>query len=406
MTIKISGKVNVWDLSGGEKNYERKYLNLDTTYGTLRDYSKKSVYDVTTSEGEQREASIKHVKKLRKSMSDGTYTPVGFSAVVSNEGCINYIKGGKAEIELTESNKLILLDGGHRVDALEILRSENETLRRKVDNQPIPLMVYLDPEKRKLDFCNLQNRLPVKKSHLLNLSIDRGNKLPYFTQARDIALLLNKSINSPFYNMIKFAGGCAPVEFSNLVTDRKSDIVGSLLFSTKILENNKQSIAWYNDQLNDFWKFIKTNTTCSETGNLLCSPPRGPKGVAQILLSVFNQFIYRLYLLSRTKPNASDLKILKEALEVYNEAVAGDLGGKRRSNLTRNYAQILFQDIYEDESSPVACHFGIPVSLIVMTSPSAFSVDAPPKPIHPTTSKPKAESVDEFKQDSDTDPLF
>lgn len=411
--MKITAKLQEFDLSGGSSR-GRRYVNLDTNFGMVRQYLKPDVYNADNSNGEQREQTEGHVRKLRDAISNKRYTPTSFTATIGYPGQCT-VEDGMVTLTLDENNPLTLLDGGHRYCALENIAREGVQARRKVDNLPIPLLVLLDPEERKEDFLNLNAGLTINRSHVLNLKLDTGaidrNKLPYFLTGRELAKLSNNHPKSPFFRMVKFTdAGSAPIAFSQIVTDRKGDLLGSFFLSAKILEIMGLSNDWFASQFNAVFDLVKNKTCCAEAGKLLAVPPCGPKGCANLFLNVVNQFIYYLYLHNRTEPTSRDLKVLEQSLIMYNQEIGGDLGGKRKATAARLFAQSLFNNIANDEESNVNTHDGIPISLIVLTSPSCFGIETPARSFVSTTKYDVAEPInicaDEVhlvKFDSDTD---
>ncbi len=405
--MELRGEIQEWNVSGIAGD-GRKYIMVNTNYGLFNTYFQTCEYDVNTGSGEQRESNTKHVNRLKRVIQNKDYTPDCFTgSVVATEQV--FVEDGVATIQLDELNKLVLLNGEHRRKALHTIWQEGETARRKIENLPIPLMVLLEPQFRKKDFVNLNSNLSIERSHLLNIKIDEGlvdhKKLSTFQNARMLALALYNNVDSPFHHMIKFSSaGCAPIAFSSIVTDRKSDLLGSLFFSSKLLSLNEQPLDWFVQYTNNLYKFIKENSNCCEPGKLICMPPDGPKGVANVFISVCNQFAYYLYLHGVTIPRQQDLSTLKEALRIYDYTIDGDLTCRRKANLARDFSQNLFFNIAEDEESVIGCHFGIPICLIVQSSPACFGIEAPPMPIHiPAQSSLPIQKV---CVDSDTDEEF
>ncbi len=418
MPLSLRGKIQQFNLSGIE-NDGRSYINTNVNYGTLRTYFTAYQYDASAGTGEQRESPLRHVNKLRGVVINKCYTPTSFSASVLPDSQIT-IKGKDVEIQLSEQNKLPLIDGNCRFNALESIRKEGGSTERKIDNLPIPLLIYLQPENRKKDFININAGLTVNRSHILCLKLDDGIadpvKLPYLLAARKLAKKLNDEPHSPFHNQIKFAAqGCAPIAFSNIVTDRKSDLLNSLFFSAKLIELFGKNDVWFIEKINLVYGLITSKTNCATEGKLLCLPPNGPKGAANLFIGVVNQFCYYLYLHDREKETKKDTDLLVKSLEeIYDENVNGDLGSTRRQLLSHNFGQLLFNSINVDSDSIHGCHFGIPISLLVSTSPSCFGVEPPPKSIEekprrgrPSKVAPVIEEATEAKLvESDTDTEF
>lgn len=376
--FSISGKIQSFDISG-DGSRSRSYVVFDLNFATFQKYFAPDIYDVEKQTGEQREPIKNRVNHLIREITNDNYTPESFAAcVVSKDQVV--INKGKATIKLDENNKLPILNGFQRYCALSNIAKDKPETARKVGNLPIPLILHLDPARRKTDFLNLNNLCAVNKSQMLSLKIDQGlvdkKKEKYFRVGRNIALHLHKDTASPFHRMITFGGSSiSPLSFSAIATDRKSDGVMSLFYSSKILEAAERSEAWFYEQVKFVDNFIRKNTTAAEEGNLLCV--NGARGCSNLLFGVINQWCYYLYLHSRSEVKQLDTKVLKKGLAIFENSVSGDLSSKRRKDLMREFGQILFESIAEDENSCIGCHFGIPLGLLVLTSGSCFGVDTP-----------------------------
>jgi hypothetical protein len=381
--LAISGKVQKFDLTG-ENSRGRQYILCDINYKTLRTFFTVDVYKVQDQTGEQREATPKRVNYLSSVMTNEQYTPSVFTASLTSIDQAVFNKG-RVTVNLSSDNKLPLLDGGHRMLAMEKLSRDSEQTKRKVENQPIPLMLLLDPDKRKGDFIALNQALGINKSHLLSMRMDQNlidpKKAVYFKIARKLALHLHEWLESPFHKMITFGGSSiAPLSFSAIASDRKGDGITTLFYSAKLLEATERSEEWFYQQIKYVDSFIKNNTSCGAEGNLLCVS--GARGCSNLLLGVINQWCYYLYLHNRDSVKPVDEKALKNALTiVFSEPVAGDLSSKRRKNLMRDFAQLLYKSIADDNESQIGCHFGIPIGLLILTSASSFGIENPPVPL-------------------------
>jgi hypothetical protein len=412
--LTLKGKVQKFDLTG-ESNRGRSYITVDTNFGTLERYFKVSVYDVATRSGEQREPIQRRVNYLKKQISNERYTPDVFQASIATVDQLKFDDKGNVQVTLDENAKLALLNGLQRFTALKQIKNDSSdtTVSRKIDNLPIPMLLYLQPEKRKMDFANLNNDQPVSRSHLLNIRIDEGlvdpKKQKFLETARNIAIAVNKDDVGPFYRMVSFGGNesVAPLSLSALASDRKGDGIMTLFYTARLLRNMEATPDSFYENLNYIYAAIKNHTSAADIGNLLCVPPEGPRGAANLLIGVVNQWMYYLYLHQRNKPTAKDIEVLQAALTEFESPVDGDLSSKRRKTLMKNFAQTLFQSISEDDDSNIACHFGIPISLLVTVGNSCFDVDAPPKALGSTEfDNELGEEVSESKMSSDTDPEF
>ncbi len=401
----IKGKVYTFDLSHG-LGTGRKYIVTSIPYHIFRQYFHKDVYDPFSGTGEQRVAGQRKIAKMVKEISNGNYTPTIFNAGIP-DGLEVKIDQGNVEIPLNENNpKFVILDGGTRFDALEQIRSSNELSTRLVDALPIPLIVYLD-DRHKSDFINLQAGTPVSRSHLLAMSIDTeivpNKDLSTLTRAQKIAKLLHTTEGNPFYELVSFGqeeGGS--LAFNVLATMRKGSLSHSLCGASKILMSINQPInMWYVNLLKDVYEFAQ-QVGVTEKGLLLCLPPNGPKGAANLLIGATNVWAYYLYMHELDAPRQIDIDLLNDALLTFNESVGGSFTAQRTQTLMCEFAQQLF--VRACKSNPEKFLAGIPQGLIVTTSDSSFALTM----CKDNRLKPK-EVVDEvvgLVADTDTDPSF
>ncbi len=432
-TKKITGRLQVWDLSG-EVSQGRKYININVNFGLLRQFFEPVPYDVFTGQGEQRIATKKRTNKLRKAFSDSEYTPTVFNACVTSLDQVE-VDGREVTITLDDTEKLPLLDGNGRLAALLEIGGDKAETARTVDNQPIPLMIYLEPDKRKDDFINLNVGVNVHKSHLLSMQLDGGrlsdDKQYVYFEARELAKLLHLQPAGPFFDLVSFgAEESGVLALHVLTTHRKSNLICSLFSTAKILQAASLDREYFVETLKWLWELIQKKTECATKGKLLCIPPNGPKGAASLLVGAANVWTYYLYVNNRTVPNKKDLTALRGSLEVFNDEVNKELSEQRRRLLMQAFTQNLFHEIAEDPESPVGMHFGIPISLLVVSSASSFGVEAPPLPLaeaapkEPKERKPRGRKpkppvatktddlslettvVDTYGVDSDTDDSF
>jgi len=381
MDMNLKGVVQTWNLTE-DPTKSRKYLVVNTNFGTYFKYFQAYRYEIETGEGEQRHNKVSKINKLRKAIIDGTYTPTPMSASVLENTNVVIDDKNRATIQLDENNKLAITDGDHRYAALSEIRKE-DSLRRKVDNLPITITLYLDHSKRKEDFVNLNMGFAVNRNHLLNLQIDSGKIDPkkdsYYKTVRSLAIKLNKDTVSPFKDLVQFSAEKAPLSFSILATTRSGELIQSLYTTAKFMEKCNLSEGEIINSLIGFHGWLSKNSIALTSGKLLEFPPDGARRSASLFLGVFNTWIYYLYLNNRKQPVAKDYKILKGALPNIEEDRAGDLSTKRCPNVLKEFAQCLFNEMSEDEDCRFAFHHGLPVSLLVMSSCSSFGVDAPAK---------------------------
>lgn len=210
---KLTGKLRVFSLNTDNPSVGEKYFTAETTFGVFRKYATTYLYDPLSNEGEQRVAKDRHFNNIKNAIA-GTgiegvisYTPQCFNVSVTDLSIINVDEKGNVTLPLYEDNKLAILDGGTRFAVLEQLRSD-EKYRQIVDNLPIPLIVYIEPEKRKQAFLNLNNGTKVNLSHLQVMKIvDKkmdSKKQEQFDRAKIIVDLLMNNEDSPLHDLITY----------------------------------------------------------------------------------------------------------------------------------------------------------------------------------------------------------
>lgn len=409
MAKEVKAPVHVFDLSGGALNgVARKFCNLTLNYGLIRQHFKPEQYDIHSGKGEQRGAIKRRVMKLKKELINHNFTPDTIHACAMDE----HFKDngdGTATITFTD-NPLATINGFQRCAALEKIRQEgNQALQRLVDNLPWPVVVSLNPEKRKTDFLNLNNGFSVSRAHMLQLAMDTNTVdqkyAKYFKTARTIALSLNDDVESPLCDLIQFdqTSTLPPLNASVLMTNRKTDQIMSFFGSARIIEIFSKDDKWFTDLFKQSYDIIIDNSSAGNTGMLLALPDDNSgkyKAGASFLIGIVNQLAYYMFLKKTDVLNPVGKKAFIKAISVFDEEVAGDTSSKRRATLMREFAQSLFEEIVEDENGKIAGHFGIPYPLVVFFSPGSFGVDSPGKPVSVRVKKPRKKKASVPKVDT------
>ena len=399
----LKGKLLTWSLNQDNPTEGDKFFQTTVKYGVFRKYVFSDVYNPETNDGEQRVGGERHLSRIRSAIENGDYTPQTFNASILDISQANIDNSGNIEFPLSENNKLALLDGGTRFRALEKIRSSKEKYQQPIDNLPVPLLVYFQPEKRKRDFANLNAGQRVNRSHLESLNIAAGRvkaaKQKFKEQAKELSLLLNSNEDSPLYNKITFGNtdDTGRVQFSQLVTDHSSALITSLYTARRLLKLEDKTNEDYVKLFIDLYDLAKERTDTTSKGKLLALPPDGAKGNVNNFVSVVNCTLYYLYL-QKQIDNSDELSDnsnhIISSLRVYDNLVAGDIGMRRRQNLSQMYAQKLFSEILQVDECPTGSHFGIPIALIAMTSHGTFNVEALPGLKRSRKSKPEITNED------------
>lgn len=409
MAKEVKAPIHVFDLSGGALNgVARKFCNLTLNYGLIRQHFKPEQYDIRSGKGEQRGAIKRRVMKLKKELINHNFTPDTIHACAMDE---HFNDNGDGTVTITfTNNPLATINGFQRCSALEKIRQEGgQALQRLIDNLPWPVVISLNPEKRKTDFLNLNNGFAVSRAHMLQLSIDTNTVdhkyAKYFQAARAIALSLNDDKESPLCDLIQFdqTSILSPLNAAVLMTNRKTDQIMSFFGSTRILEIFDKDDRWFIDLFKQCYDIIVDNSSAGNTGMLLALPDDNSgkyKAGASFLIGIVNQLAYYMFLKKTDVLSPVGKKAFIKAVSVFEEEVAGDTSSKRRAILMREFAQSLFEEIVEDPNGKIAGHFGIPYPLITFFSPGSFGVDSPGKPVKAKTNKSRKKKENVPKVDS------
>lgn len=379
----FSGEVQSWNLGNDDKT-GRDYIVINSNWARIRKIVKTDLFKVNEGSGEQRSQKKAHVRKLMKVISTNNFTPTVFYASVRDHHDVSFNKRS-ATVKIHPEAPLPLIDGGHRYAALEELRKESMVTQRKIDNLPVTMMVMLNSTKTAEDFLNLQEGCPVDKNHMLSLKIGYKmideKKSGAYTLALDIAKLLHESPVSPLYKMIQFDTlGDAPLKFSSIATSHASDLATSLFGLAKVAERGKKDAEWAAGIVILTYEHLRDNhKNLLAKGKLLCPPPDGSKGGAGLLIGISNLIAYRLIAQERDLPKETDYKAFDNALSVFDDDVDGNLNITFKRRLMGDFADLLFSDLANAEGSVIATHDGVPISLLVLFSTSAFNVSKLPK---------------------------
>jgi hypothetical protein len=392
VTQEIKGQIRDWNLNKAEGR--RRYIEVSVPFSVARLCFRTDVFGVEE-EGEQRESIDAWVKRLKKEIASGNFTPTQFGVGLRqrHRDKINLNKN-TAALTISESDPFPILDGGHRFAALELLREETEgtPFSKLVDNLPIGVRVYLDGNPR-VDFINLQAGKPVHPSHILMMRIKENllNKDLFATYqfAQVVAELLNENVESPFYHQIRFSGGSAPLVFSALATKGGSDTATSLIGGAKLALEHKKTSEWYANVVVEVFKQIKRLVPDAlNAGRLLCPPPNGKKGSASLLVGIANVIAFREILTEKEFDFGDWFKDCVD--EVFNTRVTGNaLSGPGKRMLLKDFTTGFFDDICGGSEPKVANHFGIPMPLVRLFGAGSFAVPKLATPGKKRGRKPK-----------------
>lgn len=382
----LRGKLMTWSLSEDPAQGD-KFFQTVINYGLLRNHVYADVYDATTDSGEQRIAGERHLGRLRSAIENGEYTPQVFNLSILDITKAEVDTDGNIEFPLSTTNKLAILDGGTRFRALEKIRASKEAYHTPIDNLPIPILVYFQPEKRKRDFSNLNAGTKVNKSHLQSLEIASGrlkaDKFPFFERAKAISLLLNSNEFSPLRDKITYGNtdDTGKIQFSQIATDHSGSLIASLYSTNNFLKLDDSTNENFVELFCDLYDLIKERTDAATPGKLLALPPEGAKGNVANWVSFVNTTFYYLYLrqqMDQSYDVSDNSHHIVSCAKIYDDLVAGDISRRRRQHLSQTYALKLFSSLLEENGCPAGAHFGIPIPLLTLTSSSSFNIEMLP----------------------------
>src|SRR5262249_1650502 len=158
-------------------------------YGKASELFMPVRYNAMTGKGEQRDINPAHLRKLKRAMEAGEYTPTPGSVGLRKkhrEALVIEASPGIGEtfrLTVNSDGPLPLTDAGHRMEALALLVKETKAevekakddkgkaeARAKLDEilaLPLTFTVHLDGDSQR-DFVNLQEGRPVDPAHLFS----------------------------------------------------------------------------------------------------------------------------------------------------------------------------------------------------------------------------------------------
>src|SRR5262249_18700252 len=173
MIQTLVGTVKTWKLF----EHTRQFAEVTLPYTEANELFMPVRYNGLTGMGEQRVILPAHLRKLKKAMEAGQYTPTPASAGLRNKHreAVRYEKHSDGTVtfrlEVDSNDPLPLTDGGHRMEAIRrIIKETEEKLalakddcekaklqaqRDEARNLPVTVTIYLDGEPQR-DFINLQ----------------------------------------------------------------------------------------------------------------------------------------------------------------------------------------------------------------------------------------------------------
>jgi hypothetical protein len=411
MVGTLMGEYTKWSLFDHER-----------AYGTVQNLPYKDATELimpnrfvgAKGTGSQRELVLPHVKKLRKEMEEGTFTPTVVSAACTKKHVVALDEVAKRfTLKVDSDTPLDQTDGGHRFEALRVILKAleqelaedptgpdaemNKRWLEQVRNMPVTVVVYFDGDPQK-DFVRLQAGKAVDATHLLSLRIVQRMEVdPAVKTAFETAKLLHKLEGSPFRDQVRFdSRGRLPLPINTLCARGSSDIATSLVGLARVGLAAGKNAAWLAAVVVDAYAAVEKHAPdLLQYGRVLTPMANeGKKGQSTMLVGLGTMLAYRLVATNKDKALSGDLEALAAAAKATLwEPVVGNFSGPMKRALMGEFANAILADVAVDKWDSNGKE--IPVSLIKTLSASAFAVDPLPK-----EPKPKKERVKKDKAKS------
>ena len=390
---KFGGVLLEWNI--GEP--ARKYISGSAKYKDLRPFIYSEPYSDVKNVGEQRNLIKSRANYIKIKMLEGKFSPCPITIGTRDPHRNNIVvdtNSKTATVTVNNNELLPVLDGFHRITALDFIRSSGDAVMKDiVDNLYITYLLYLDGSPRS-DFVNLQDRAPVSKDHLLSIKIsdnliDKKTAL-YFKVAKQTAEILNKKNDNCFHNLIRFdsKSGPLPLSLNSLCRKSASEIAFSLYGGAKIAITHKKDAKWIANCILTAYRAIKRDKISKNAlspANVICPKPEGTRAGSTFIIAIGNMLAARLMLEEKDEPSDEDLKKLVRAVEkTLIVASKGNTSADSKRNLLGLFAREFFSDMQEyvngpddedlDTDTSIMFHDDIPVTLIILLSSSTFNV--------------------------------
>ena len=374
--VTISGHVYDSAILG---NKGQRYMNVTLPFRDIKDIVTIEQYNASTGRGVQRGALNAHQNKLAKAMENNSYTPAPFTAMLRSSAAKSLVVDNKgfANIEFIRGkDSLVSLDGSQRNGSLQKLldSSEDETAKESVLNMPIPLIVLLDGSAKE-HFLNansgkaidtLQTMVMKAKGHI-------GQKKgmgDVMAEAVNMASLMNKDKNSPFYNLIRMdVQSNQAIKATTLMSTGSSDIGTSLVGLAKITAKSKverEVACGYVTSIFD--AFSAAHPTLIEHDRPLAAPNVGSKGAATMWIGLGNLLAYAAYTAEECTDEMVGLLVSCAYDQFKGEKIQGSFTSAYKREKSGAIAKEFFAGSEEDN------HEGVPLGLVTLLSASTFGL--------------------------------
>jgi hypothetical protein len=424
----LTGDLCEFNLGGETPN--RTWFVINKPFGLVRKLFEVYPYDPVEGKGEQRSRTDNkgnpdsHVKKLRRAMVGGNFTPAPWAGGIRKGQLKNLEVDEKkktVKLRVSERSPLPCLDGGHRESAMEMIRNEAEKAKdvakmALVDALTITVQVYLDPNFTSRDFRNLQAGKPVSRSQLKFMEEQElASTDPKRSLAKRVAIALDKLPDHESFlsNDVNFlGGGGGKVEYASITATGGSDIATSLAGGAKIAlyEGFKQFLPTeeaardflvesYKAMWTGIYKYDEKEEFINQMDGQKELMPRllingrmlrpnrlggkGTKGGTGLLIMLGNMLAFRMLAVRKKAdiPSTEVIRLIKAAGEVLDSEVRGGGSGTAKRELTGEFVREYFKDAVRQgemdghDMRLLGAIEGVPTLLIDILTRSTLNVD-------------------------------
>lgn len=357
---------------------QRLFLVGAVKVSDLLSHARSRQYFDDQGDGEQRSLIEAHYKKLRNEMEADMFTPAPMVFAMPDEIEVDD-NDTELELNLSDDDELLILDGQHRLEALNIL-VEDKDFGDKVKEMDVAIQINLNGN-RQTDFVNLQKSRKVDAAHILSIKIKNGDfpkwQVEHIRTAHKLAKILSKDkVDSHLYRQIKFDSGLGNISLNTLLSRGSSDIATSMIGGARIASAGEKDENWLADVYTDTFKAINDDAfELLDQGKILCPIwDGGTKGGTTLMNGVANMVAYMM--IEKDTDNIEDIKdvflqAVRDTLDISN----GKVSGPDKRQYMGDFAREFFSAYDKDD-----LHHGVPVALIKLLSASTFAVEPLPKP--------------------------
>ena len=347
MVGKLTGVFTKWTLFDNKRQYGT-VQNLP--FYEAREFVMAVRFNGQTGTGQQREIVESHVRRLKREMEAGAYTPTNISAACSKKHrqALVLNEDGTFALPVNSDDPLLHIDGGHRFEAMDRIVKELEGKLAKAGEKdkgrlarcleqakavPVTVTVYFDGEPAQ-DFVRLQQGRAVDAAHMLSLKVQQKLlKDQAVRTAFDVARLLHKQEGSPVRDMVRFdSRGKLPLPVSTLCSAGASDSGTSLTGLARIGQMGEKAKEpdWLAFAVTAAVKALRKDAPALLACDKVLTPMSegGTRGSTTMLIGLGVVLAYRLSVLGHAASTADDLsRLVQSAKSTLDKPVSGNISG-------------------------------------------------------------------------------